>query len=160
MGPQAPRAAPARGDRPPDGLDEHLAKKLAAEEGKAARTTFLELRDDGHGTVHLRGALPGLDADMLAVALHAIASPRRPDAIDREDSIGAERPSAEVLGQALCEYIERYPTDKLPTAGGINATVVVTMRLESLLGGIAPATLDTGRRITAGGPAGSPPSAA
>ena len=55
-----------------------------------------------------------------------------------------------MLGQAFCEYIERFPTDRLPTAGGVNATVVVTMTLETLEGGLAPATLDTGRLITAG----------
>ena len=37
-----------------------------------------------HGTVQGRFALPGLNADMLAAALNAIASPKRPDAIDRD----------------------------------------------------------------------------
>jgi len=55
-----------------------------------------------------------------------------------------------VLGQAFCEYIERFPAEKLPTAGGVNATVVVTMSLETLEGGLAPARLDTGRLISAG----------
>ena len=132
----------------PDGLDEHLAKQLAAEEARAARKTFFEIRDDGQGTVHGRFAVPGLNADMLSTALHAIASPRRPDAIDRGED--HERPTAEVLGQAFCDYIERFPADKLPVAGGINATVTVTMSLETLLGGLAPATLDTGRLISAG----------
>ncbi len=131
----------------PDGLDEHLATQLAADEARAARTTFFELRDDGHGTVHGRFAIPGLDADMLAVALHAIASPQRPDAIDRGEDYA--RPTPEVLGQAFCEYIERFPAQALPVAGGINATVVVTMTLDSLLGDLSPAVLDTGRRITA-----------
>jgi hypothetical protein len=135
----------------PDGLDEHLAAKLAEEEERAARACFFEMHDDGHGTVHGRFAVPGLNADMLAVALNAIASPKRPDAIDR-DGEDAEhpKPTAEVLGQAFCEYIERFPADKLPTAGGINATVVVTMTLETLEGGIAAATLDTGRLISDG----------
>ena len=55
------------------------------------------------------------------------------------------------LGHAFCEYVERYPTDRLPQAGGVNATVVVRMTLESLLGDSEePATLDTGHLITAG----------
>ena len=133
----------------PAGLDEHLAKKLEAEEARAARRCFFEIHDDGHGTVRGRFALPGLNADMLTTALNAIASPKRPDNIDRGDE-DSPRPTAEVLGQAFCDYIERFPTDKLPLAGGINATVVVTMTLDTLEGGLTPAVLDTGRRISAG----------
>ena len=48
------------------------------------------------------------------------------------------------------EWIETYPADALPTSGGTTATVVVTMGLDTLLGGIAAASLDTGTRITAG----------
>jgi hypothetical protein len=133
----------------PDGLDEYLAAKLEAEEARAARTCFFEMHDDGQGTVHGRFAIPRLNADMLAVALNAIASPKRPDALDRGDE-ATPRPTAEMLGQAFCEYIEGFPTEKLPTAGGINATVVVTMTLATLEGGLAPAALDTGRLISAG----------
>src|SRR6476661_108424 len=97
----------------PDGLDDHLAKKLAAEEERAARKCFFEMHDDGHGTVHGNFAIPRLNADMLAAALNAIASPKRPDAIDRGGQ-ETPKPTAEVLGQALCEYIERFPVDRLP----------------------------------------------
>ncbi|MGZ6754098.1 MAG: HNH endonuclease signature motif containing protein [Nocardioides sp.] len=54
------------------------------------------------------------------------------------------------MGRAFAEMIERYPTDKVPASGGVNATVVVTMSLETLLGVERAATLDTGERITAG----------
>ena len=54
------------------------------------------------------------------------------------------------LGHAFCEYVTRYPVDRLPQAGGVDATVVVTMTLENLLGDSEkPALLDTGDRITA-----------
>ena len=54
------------------------------------------------------------------------------------------------LGHAFCEYVTRYPVDRLPQAGGVDATVVVTMTLENLLGDSeTPALLDTGDRITA-----------
>ena len=54
------------------------------------------------------------------------------------------------LGHAFCEYVTRYPIDRLPQAGGVDATVVVTMTLENLLGDShTPALLDTGDRITA-----------
>ena len=51
---------------------------------------------------------------------------------------------------AFTEYIQRYPTKKLPHAGGVNATIVVTMTLDSLLGGLKAAHLDTGETISAG----------
>jgi hypothetical protein len=55
------------------------------------------------------------------------------------------------LGHAFCEYVTRYPLDRLPQAGGVDATVVVTMTLENLLGDShTPALLDTGEPITAG----------
>ncbi len=136
----------------PEGADEVLAKQLAEEEERAARKTFLSMRDDGKGTVHGRFAVPGYVADMLRVALMAISSPRRPGALEREapDESGAvtEVPNDVLMGQALCEYVERFPTEALPTTGGINAAVLVMMELDTLLGGLAPATLDTGRKIT------------
>ena len=59
-------------------------------------------------------------------------------------------PGPERMGRALCEYVERYPTDRLPDAGGLAATVVVTMTLETLMGGLKAAQLDTGARISPG----------
>jgi hypothetical protein len=38
------------------------------------------------------------------------------------------------MGHAFCEYVERYPTDRLPQAGGVNATVVVRDDLGVLAG--------------------------
>jgi len=35
---------------------------------------------------------------------------------------------------ALCELLERYPVNRLPTSGGVTATVVVTIPLETLEG--------------------------
>jgi hypothetical protein len=53
------------------------------------------------------------------------------------------------LGHAFCEYVTRYPADSLPQAGGVDATLVVEMTLDTLLKN-APATLETGQQITAG----------
>jgi hypothetical protein len=135
----------------PEGLEEYLAAQLEAEEARAARSTYFSMREDGRGTVHGRFAIPALNAAMLQTALDAIANPRRPEPLDRErsDETGTTVPvpSPELLGQAFCELLERYPADKLP--GGINATVVVTMQLESLTGGLDAATLDTGTLISA-----------
>ena len=57
----------------------------------------------------------------------------------------------ERLGQALCALVERFPADRLPQLGGLNATVVVTMTLEQLRGQLEGACLvDTGEQVSAG----------
>ena len=55
--------------------------------------------------------------------------------------MGRRRPTAEVMGEALLRLVETYPIDRVPTSGGLNATVVVTMTVETLQGGPTPATL-------------------
>jgi hypothetical protein len=59
-------------------------------------------------------------------------------------------PVAERLGAAFAEYVRRYPANKLPKAGGLNATVVVLMSYETLMGDLKAAKLDTGEHISAG----------
>jgi hypothetical protein len=63
---------------------------------------------------------------------------------------GTDQPrlTKHAMGLAFLEYIEA--PRKSPKAGGVAATVVVTMDLETLLGGIKAASLDTGGRISAG----------
>ncbi len=46
------------------------------------------------------------------------------------------------------EYVARYPTDRLPHAGGMSATVVAVMDYETLLGKVKAAQLDTGHPIS------------
>ncbi len=54
------------------------------------------------------------------------------------------------MGRAFGELIERYPADRIPDAGGVNATAVVIMTLETLMGGLKAAHLDTGEPISPG----------
>ncbi|GAB3770489.1 HNH endonuclease signature motif containing protein [Nocardioides ginsengisegetis] len=132
----------------PEAAEAHEAKQLEDEEREAARSTKLTMTDDGHGKVHGRFTLPSAQAAMLKKALLAFAAPKHRAAVD--GSVGERRPSAERMGQAFVELIERYPTKKLPKAGGVNATVVVTMDISTLMGGLKAASLDTVERITAG----------
>jgi len=113
----------------PDLADAQLAARLEREEADAARHTMLTTWDDGHGTCHGRFTIPSLHGAMLTTALEALANPARPDPIDRDD-----RTRPEILGEALTQLIERYPLDRLPTTGGVNAQVVVTLPLETLEG--------------------------
>ena len=96
---------------------------------------------------------------MLKKQLMAIAAPKHQAAAGGVEAGSARSSTAEGterlswphrMGLALMEWIERYPTDRLPNAGGIAATVVVTVSLETLMGGLATASLDTGAVISAG----------
>ncbi|MCW2798421.1 MAG: nuclease [Nocardioides sp.] len=78
----------------------------------------------------------------------AIAAPKHQTAV--EGTRPPRRPGPERMGRAFMEYIERYPTTKLPQAGGVNATAVVLIPLETLIGGLKAAHLDTGEPISAG----------
>jgi hypothetical protein len=138
------------------------AKALAEEEAAAARRVSLTLRDQGNGTSTGRFTLPTPAAEMLRKQLLAIAAPKHqaatgnPDPDPDPDPEPGPAPDADGrplparLGWAFIEWIERYPADHLPAAGGVSATVVVTMGLDTLTGGLAAASLDTGARISAG----------
>ena len=102
---------------------------------------------DGHGKVHGRFTLDSLTGAMLKKALFAFAAPRHRAS---HGPLGERLPTPERLGQAFTELIQRYPAKKLPKAGGLNATVVVLMPLETLMGGLKAAHLDTGETISPG----------
>ncbi len=132
----------------PDAAEARLAKQLEAEERRAARDCFLQVFADEKGVTRFRGAIPTLAGDQLLTALNAFASPRRPDPYAREDSTGKKVANAELLGQAFVELIGRYPTERLPQSGGVNATILVTMSIETLLGGLESADLLTGHQLS------------
>jgi hypothetical protein len=124
----------------PDIAEDHERKVLERQEALAEEACRLTLADDGHGLCHGRFTLPSTVGAMLKQAVLALNAPKH-----RRHS-GTPRG----LGHAFSEYVTRYPTDRLPQAGGVDATVVVTMTLDNLLGtSQTPATLDTGDRINA-----------
>ena len=133
----------------PETADAHEAALLAKEEAAAHQSASLRMTDDGHGKTHGRFTLPTTTAAMLTKALLALAAPKHRAAVDGHASAPG-RPSHLRLGQALAEYVERYPLDRLPDAGGLAATVVVTMPIETLHGGLKACALDTGERLSPG----------
>ncbi len=86
--------------------------------------------------------MPLLVGQMLERALLAFAAPKHQianrEAQEEQSEAPApmpvRRPTAQRLGAAFVELIERLDPNELPKAGGVNATVVVTMTLESLQG--------------------------
>ena len=128
----------------PEVADAEEARRLEDEEAAARAKASLTMSDDGHGTCHGRFTLPSLHGSMLRKALLAIATPaRHPDR-------PAETPTKHKLGLAFMEYLETRPEDSIPTAGGVAATVVVTIDLDTLMGGLKAAGLCDGTRISAG----------
>ena len=134
----------------PDAAEQREGEKLAKQEGEAARKTYLKMFNNGDGTVTGRFKISELHAAMLTKAVHALVSPRRLGTDGRTHPDGAKIAHPELLGRGFCELLERFPTSKLPKAGGVNATVVVTMTLEQLMSGLGAAGLDTGGTISAG----------
>ena len=138
--------------------DAHEAARLAAEERAAARKTMLTMTPDGQGSVHGRFTVPELHAGMLRKQLLALVVHDKPALTTTPTTTAeqgeSERPepvkaaTAVELGAALCELLERLDGSQVPEMS-TGATVVVTMTLETLTGGLAAATLDTGDRIAA-----------
>ena len=135
----------------PEVGEAHEARLWEAEEAKARAAASFSMVEDGHGTCqcHGRFTIPTLHGQMLRKHLMAIAAPKH-QAATGEPVASRESPTRHRMGLAFCEYIESRRSDTVPDAGGMAATVVVTMTLETLLGGLAAASLDTGGRISAG----------
>ena len=124
-------------------------KVLEREERDAEAAATFRMYEDGHGKWHGRFTLPGLHGAMLKKTLMAYAAPKHRAAVDGYLPNHA-RPTDHKLGLAFMEYVARYPTDLLPNAGGMSASVVVLMDYQTLLGKLNAAQLDTGHRISPG----------
>ena len=129
----------------PEVGEAHEAKLLEDEERRAAEKTRLTFASDGHGMVHGRFSIPALHGAMLAKAIQALTWAKQDPAEVRQT-----RPTPVAAGQAFTELLERLDAKDLPSVGGVGATVVVTMTIDSLMGGLAAAALDTGEVISAG----------
>jgi len=143
----------------PEVGEAHEARLLEAEEAKARAAASFSMVEDGHGTCHGRFTIPTLHGQMLRKHLMAIAAPKHQAAKAAGEPVASrELATRHRMGLAFCEYIETRRADTVAHAGGVPATVVVTMSLETLLGGLAAASLDTGARLSAsrGPPVGVP----
>jgi hypothetical protein len=141
----------------PDVAEAHEAKVLETEEREAAATATFTMRPDGHGSMLGRFKIPVLHGEILAKHLNAIAAPKHQNATGgpSTDENGTRVAKPLRWGHALMEYLETRDatTGGTPKAGGVAATVVVTMTMENLLGGLEgsekAALLDTGEAISA-----------
>jgi hypothetical protein len=130
----------------PELAEAHLAKQLEKLERDAEDANRFRIWETPQGRFKGDFDLDGFSGAALKKALHATAAPKHRAA---KGPLGERLPTVERLGAAFAEYVRRYPAGKLPQAGGLNATVVVLISLETLLGGIESAKLDTGEHISA-----------
>ena len=137
----------------PARADEHEARLLEKQEARARKTTRMRLWDDGDGLVHGSFTMPSAQGSMLRKALQALAAPKHVRATEGAGAFDHEKPTPSRLGEAFVEYVERYPTDRLPSMGGISATVVAVVDWRTLHDqyvGDRAAHLDTGVAISPG----------
>ena len=125
------------------------AKNLEDEERRAAEQVGFSMSDDGEGRCHGSFTIPSSAGSMLQRVLRAFANPARHAHADLRDASGAWKPTRRRMGEAFVEFIERYPLGAMPQTAGVNATVVVTMTWQDLLGEHAVALLDDGTRMSA-----------
>ncbi len=132
----------------PTAGDAHEAAVLEREEADALARASLKMFDDGHGTTHGRFTIPTLHGAILKKAVLAIAAPQHRAAVDGHAPTPG-RPTDHRLGEAFLEYLENYPTDRLPSTGGTAASVVAMIDYDALTGHLAKAgLLDTGEKIS------------
>ncbi|HET7355600.1 MAG TPA: DUF222 domain-containing protein [Nocardioidaceae bacterium] len=135
----------------PNAADEAEGRKLAAEEERARRLTYLTTHDNGDGTVDGRFRLPSLHAALLKKALQALTAPRRIGEGRFDPETGKKLPASTLLGQGFMDLLENHLNlDTLPSRNGSPFRLVVTIPLEYLCSGLGIATTDVGVRISAG----------
>ena len=131
----------------PEISEQALDRALQAEEAHAEATSYFTIRPDGHGSMIGRFKVPLLAGRILEKHVEALAAPKHQNAVAATDGTV---PKPWRRGTAFTEYLQTRPLPSIPNAGGIAATVVVTMSLEALLGDLkAAALLDTGEAISA-----------
>ncbi|MRJ78030.1 DUF222 domain-containing protein [Aeromicrobium sp. SMF47] len=137
----------------PDGADEHLGEQLRQQEQKAWDATKLSMRRRGDGTTHGAFTIPDADADTLRAAIEGIIAPRRTAENAEHHGLGADDwlalPRDQKMGHAFTELIEHLPTGALPQAGGLAATVAVTIDIDDLRTGQGTATNTSGTTTSA-----------
>lgn len=139
---------------PRDEADLGENAKLRRQEARAWQATELWFGPARDGLVPFAGKMPELHADLLRNQVGAIAAPRRrhlTDADQAKADADEELTHGQRMGRAFCAWIERIPTDGLPTTGATPATLTVNLDYDALAGKVREAAgmLATGTRISA-----------
>ncbi len=139
----------------PDSADEIIGAQLERQERQAWDESHLSITRMGRGLTSIRGVLPDVQADMLKTVLEGLASPRRQGALfrdvdgDHSDQEIGRLDHARRMGLALCELVEHLPSDCFPQAGGLAATVTVSIKHDDLIRDLGRAMLSTDTGLSA-----------
>lgn len=137
----------------PDGADHAIGEKLRAEERRAWDATRMSLKRRGDGTTRGAFVIPDADADTLRAAIEGIIAPRRATTnaarLDLDLDGYKALPRDQKMGHAFTELITHLPKGALPQAGGLAATVAVTIDIDDLRTGQGTATNTSGTTISA-----------
>jgi hypothetical protein len=137
----------------PDGADQVIGEQLQAQERRAHDSASLVMVRAGDGTTRGSFTLPDADADVLRAAIEGIISPRRNKIAASQYGLAESEWEAlardRKMGHAFIELINHLPTEALPQAGGLAATVAVTVDVEALRTGIGHATSTSGTQVSA-----------
>ena len=136
--------------RPRAEADVDESTLLRRQEARAWQDTELWFGQARDGLVSFGGKLPELQAALLKNQVGAIAAPRRNETVS-EPLGDPDLTFNQRMGRAFCHWIEKIPTDGLPTTGGTPATLTVNLDYDALAGKVreAPGMLATGERISA-----------
>ncbi|GAA3812661.1 hypothetical protein GCM10022242_13950 [Nocardioides panacisoli] len=125
----------------PEAGAETDAKRLEQEEQTARDKMRLTFKPQGDGTTRITGLLPDASATRLRTYLEAYTSPRNPANTPAGAGDADRIPYPRKLAQALCSLLEHLDPRKLPEHGGDATTLIVTMTLDQLRGGLATASI-------------------
>jgi hypothetical protein len=137
----------------PDGADEALGAKLREQERKAWDATRLTMKKRGNGLTRGVFEIGDADADTLRAAIEGIIAPRRNQLAAETFGFSADGwknlPRDQKMGHAFTELINHLPKGALPQAGGLAATVAVTVDVDDLRTGQGTATNTSGTTVSA-----------
>lgn len=143
--------------KPRDDVDAHENELLVERERNARKQAEFWMIDKRDGTHEGGFRLPDLEAKMLLAAVQAISAPRR-DHLHGNGNGSEEAATSEFdremtyrhrLGLGFAELATHLPSDRLPAAGGVGATLTVNLDYSTLVDGVRAATLSTGDRVSA-----------
>jgi hypothetical protein len=137
----------------PDGFDEHLGEQLRQQEERARARTRFRMARRGDGTTAGTFVLGDTDGDILRAAIEGIIAPRRTSWAAASFGMGADDwtnlPSEQKMGHAFAELVNHLPSEALPQAGGLAATVAVTIDVDDLRTEAGTATNTSGTTMSA-----------
>lgn len=134
----------------PEAAEAKERGRLDRQDAAAFAKARLTLRANGDGTTQGWFRLPDLHAQILKSAVEAVIAPRKSDRPEPDPVTGRPPDHATRMGHGFCEVLEHLPTEPLGQHGGVAATVVVTLDLDTLRSGLGSAAFADGTALSAG----------